>query len=670
MRAVPNVAAVASPGGPAPPSASPWRQLLPWLLLGLVLVQAWLRPPQPGPHDPVRRLAGPDDSAVVTLQGRLLSDPSSATAPPGCRVGLATADGSTDLSFAHCPPLREGWRVRVRGRLRQPRPAAHPLLAGPAERLARQGIWTQLRVEQLEVLARPPTPIADLRRAMAQRLMAAAGPERGGLLAALVLGSAVVPLPLGLRTAFRAAGLSHALAASGFHLAVLLGFTTAVGRPLGRPLRLALAGGAILLFLLLAGPQPSVLRAVLMGAIALVVLESGLRGRPLGILGVTLALLLVLRPDWLWDVGFQLSVAATAGLLLTARPLEEALRGRWPQWLAPGWAVPALAVPLAATLWTLPLQLLHFGAIPLYAVPANIAAGPLLTPLTLGAMALALVALVVPPLLGPLLLPVDLLARLLLAVANGFAALPMAQWPVGRPLPLLVLVLALALLGLVLPHRRMGWRRLAWFLLAGVVAVHLHLLMVDQLLLVHEAGAAAGRDLLVARHRGRAALISRSGDGFSCRQAAQLAAGLGVLRFDWLLLLDPVAMADPACWQRQAGVVLATGAAGPPLLAGQRLASAGLAVQALAMDSQALRLSLGDHRWLLLPDRQALWSWQTRGEALPAGLWLGFQPQLRDRQVLRAPALRQVWVSGPPPAPLPPGWRATGARGSLQTGVG
>jgi competence protein ComEC len=129
-------------------------------------------------------------------------------------------------------------------------------------------------------------------------------------------------------------------------------------------------------------------------------------------------------------------------------------------------------------------------------------------------------------------------------------------------------------------------------------------------------------------------------------------------------------MADPACWQRQAGVVLATGAAGPPLLAGQRLASAGLAVQALAMDSQALRLSLGDHRWLLLPDRQALWSWQTRGEALPAGLWLGFQPQLRDRQVLRAPALRQVWVSGPPPAPLPPGWRATGARGSLQTGVG
>ena len=63
----------------------------------------------------------------------------------------------------------------------------------------------------------------------------------------------------------------------------------------------------------------------------------------------------------------------------------------------------------------------------------------------------------------------------------------------------------------------------------------------DQLLLVHQ-----GRlDLLVARHRGRAALVSGSADGFSCIQVGQLAKGLGVQRFDWALLLDPVAPEHP-----------------------------------------------------------------------------------------------------------------------------
>ncbi|MFM9046972.1 MAG: ComEC/Rec2 family competence protein, partial [Cyanobium sp.] len=76
------------------------------------------------------------------------------------------------------------------------------------------------------------------------------GDGGGGLLAALVLGSAVVPLPQELREAFRASGLSHALAASGFHLTVLLGAVLVLARPFGRAGRLLLAGGAIGLFLL------------------------------------------------------------------------------------------------------------------------------------------------------------------------------------------------------------------------------------------------------------------------------------------------------------------------------------------------------------------------------------------------------------------------------------
>ncbi|WP_392346261.1 ComEC/Rec2 family competence protein [Parasynechococcus sp.] len=88
------------------------------------------------------------------------------------------------------------------------------------------------RVESSEVLQRPWTPLADLRRDVVQRLQKAVGPRRGGFLAALVLGGAQVQLSEDIREAFRMAGLSHALAASGFHLSVLLGSVLMLARRL------------------------------------------------------------------------------------------------------------------------------------------------------------------------------------------------------------------------------------------------------------------------------------------------------------------------------------------------------------------------------------------------------------------------------------------------------
>ncbi len=627
--------------------------------------------------------------APVQLRGRLLEDPRGHTKPNGspgshgssgspdsCRALLETAAARHELLFRSCPTLRQGWRIAVSGTPLPMQPAPHPLLSGPAERLARQGVSQRLRVERLEVLVRSAAPIADLRRRIATRFVETAGPDRGGLLAALVLGSAVVPLSPELRESFRAAGLSHALAASGFHLSVLLGAVQAISRGLGRWPRLVLAGGAIALFLLLAGPQPSVVRAVLMGAAALLLLECGRRGRPLAILLLTVVVMLLLRPLWWTDVGFQLSVSATAALVVSARPIEAALRERLPPLLQPGWSAPALAVPLAALLWTLPLQLLHFGVLPLYAIPANVAATPLLTPLTLGAMALALPAALLPALPAVLLWPLNQLAGVLLAIARGFAALPMAQGQIGRPQPLLVALLAAALLGLALPALAARWRRAAAALLALVVLLQGLSLHADRLLLVHQGIGGRDRDLLIARHGGRAALITTRADPFSCRQSRQLATGLGIGRFDWALLLDPVAPADPACWRQQAGSVLAYGEAAAPLAAHQTLASAGLAVTALSMDSHALQLRFGGRSWLLLPDRQALWAVRQqagRDRPLPAfdGLWLGFQPRPSERSaLLSAPAPPQVWLSGAAPrsSPLPAGWRSSGTSGHLVEG--
>jgi len=691
--------------------------VVPLLLAALVVWGTAIRQPQPGPEDPVRWLAAGDKAASVQLQGRLRTDPVPLKEPakasakedegkveasdgasdgakdeaaPGCRVLLDSDGGASELIFSRCPTLQEGWQVQVAGTLTRPRPAPHPLLASARERLGRQGVWSQLRVEQVSVLRRPATPIADLRRRIAATFLRQAGPNQGGLLAALVLGSAVVPLPSELRDDFRVAGLSHALAASGFHLTVLLGAVLALAKPLGRSLRLPLAALAIGLFLLLAGPQPSVVRAVLTGAVALVALEFGRRSRPLPWLVMAAAVMLLVRPDWLQDVGFQLSVAATAGLLVSASPLEQALMGRsvtrrqeakgaeeeedrdaqtpagkGGSWLR-RWLAAAVAVPLAATLWTLPLQLLHFGVLPLWAVPANVLAAPLLTPLTLGSMAVALLDLVAPPLTGVLLGPLGALASLLLQLAHGFAQLPMAQWQTGRPQPWLVLGLALGLLGWLVPGLRRRWRLLASGLLVLVVSIHVASLRADALMLVRDGHA----DLLVARHQGRAALVASSADGFSCRRAARLATGLGSPRYDWVLSLDPLASPEPDCWRTLAPLVLLSGDDSAPLGPGQRLRSEGLAVEALSAESNALQLQFGGQRWLLLPDRGSLQAWRHSPKApIQAGLWLGFQPLAGERRWLEQHAPRRVWISGRPPAvaQLPKGWQSSGNRGSLVT---
>ena len=371
--------------------------------------------------------------------------------------------------------------------------------------------------------------MADVRRRIAAELRRAGGEEPGGLLAALVLGQAMVPLPDALREAFRAAGLSHALAASGFHLSVLLGAVLLLTRRAPALIRWPAAFGAMGLFGLLAGAQASVVRALLMGALAFVLKERGRRSRPLALLLICLLLMLLLRPSWLLDVGFQLSAAATGGLILSAGPLEERLQ----RWL-PRWAAAAMAVPLAASLWTLPLQLLHFGVVPSYAVLSNVLAAPLLTPLTLGAMAMALTAVLMPPLLGLLAAVLVPLAQLLLALVAFMARLPLAQLPIGQLGLLLVVLLLAGLLPWLLPAGR-RWRLLALPLLALAVGLRCWQQSRDQLLLVRQAP----RQWLVLRHQGRAALVSLKADPSSCGRAAQLAKGWG-----WLALIGC------CCWIR------------------------------------------------------------------------------------------------------------------------
>ena len=147
-----------------------------------------------------------------------------------------------------------------------------------------------------------------------------------------------------------------------------------------------------------------------------------------------------------------------------------------------------------------------------------------------------------------------------------------------------------------------------------------------------------GRHLLLARHRGRVALVSTHGDARSCRMAKRLAAVHGHARLDWVMLLDPVATDVMACWQALAHRVEAPQQGRSPISIGQVLQSTGLAVQRLHQRSGAMVLRVGSQRWQLFPRPQALWPLQEqqRSEHQPAitGTWLGFKPSVSQRRWL------------------------------------
>ena len=553
--------------------------------------------PRPHSSDPAQLIPVDGPAPVVQLIGRIRAD--APIRDQRCRALLEVSrvdgvvrHGRSELTLEDCEqPLLEGAWIEVRGPLTRPQPSAHPLLSDVSQRLAAQGCWSRLRTDAIRLLHQDATPLADARRRIALWFIESAGEERGSLLAALVLGSAQVSLPERLRDGFRVAGLSHALAASGFHLSVLLGTTLVCTRRWPVACRLGAGVAAMVLFLALAGAQASVVRAVLMGAAALLIREGGHRSRPLGVLLITLVVMLLVHPPWARSIGFQLSAAATAGLVISAGPIEQQLCRWCPPSIAP--LVPLLCVPMAALLWTLPLQLIHFGAIPLYAVLSNLLAAPLLSPLTLASMVMALMVLLLPASITSLLLPVLIwpvqqLAGVLIALVLWIRHWPWAQLLVGRMSPWLLMLLLPACLPWVLPAlRRWRWRLAPLFLI--VVGVQAGERLQDRWIHVEQWG----RQWLLLRHRGRAALVATHGDALSCHQAERLSQGMGHQRLDWVAVLDPVGTDQRVCWSTITHTLQAEQQGRLPLVHGQRLQSDGLSLALADPTGRILRVRVG-----------------------------------------------------------------------------
>ncbi|TPW70203.1 ComEC/Rec2 family competence protein [Schumannella sp. 10F1B-5-1] len=258
------------------------------------------------------------------------------------------------------------------------------------------------------------------------RESAARMPGDGGrLLPGLAIGD-TAELDPGLDEAMKVASLTHLTAVSGANCAVVVALVFGLLGLLGasRLLRVIGSGIALLGFVALVTPEPSVVRAAVMAGIVLLSLALGRPVRGLPVLGAAVLLLVVAQPALARSYGFVLSVLATAGLLVLAPPLARRLARWMPRSLAL-----AVAVPLAAQLLCQPVLILLQPELPLYGVPANLLTEPA-API---ATVLGLIACLVLPFAPPL---GDLLCALawvpsawIAAIARFAASLPAASLP-------------------------------------------------------------------------------------------------------------------------------------------------------------------------------------------------------------------------------------------------
>jgi competence protein ComEC len=238
-----------------------------------------------------------------------------------------------------------------------------------------------------------------------------------------------------LKTAFNDTGTRHIIAISGFNISIIAGlFLAAFTRWLGIRRAIWLTALGIGLYTLLVGAEASVARAAIMGVLALIARQVGRRQFALNTLAFTAAVMALINPLILWDVGFQLSFAATLGLVLYADRLrayaDKLLQAR----LSKEWVL-RLSGPLyefafltiAAQITTLPLLLYHFERLSLLSLPANL----LILPVQPALMVLGGFSILLGLLWQPLGALIALLAWPLVAytirIVEAFAALPAAS---------------------------------------------------------------------------------------------------------------------------------------------------------------------------------------------------------------------------------------------------
>jgi competence protein ComEC len=266
-------------------------------------------------------------------------------------------------------------------------------------------------------------------------------PREAAVVRGMVLGDRSL-MPEDLETAFQRSGVTHVLAISGQHVAILAAVIYFALRRFAIPatIRAGLTIGLIWPYILIAGTPPSAIRA---GVVASFVLAAPLLGRQVSALHfmtTMLALVLAYNPQLLYNTGFQLSVAAVFGILLLTKPLKSLIESTLLRPFAqpPYQLSNLISVSLAAQIATSPIVAATFEQVSLVGVLTNLLAVPLSGPILILGLLGSLTGNILPLLAYPLNACNGFLVTILIGVAQTSSSLPFASVTTPGVTPLLV----------------------------------------------------------------------------------------------------------------------------------------------------------------------------------------------------------------------------------------
>jgi competence protein ComEC len=308
--------------------------------------------------------------------------------------------------------------------------------------------FVMVQTGSVQELARHMTWLDSLRQTFASTARSIT-PDSGALVAGLAIGDDSA-LSGQMLARMKTLSLTHLTAVSGANCAIVIGGVFLLLKRSGsrRFTTLSLSLLALVLYVVVVGFEPSVIRAAVMASVVLLCSFAGRRVPPTIALSWAVILVLSLWPGMVTSLGFWLSVTATAAILLIAPALYKKLSARMPAGLALG-----LAVVVSAQLWCLPMLVNLSGGLPTYSILANLLAEPLVAPVTvLGILALIL-SIVLPP-LAALLYWLASFAAYGIELISNLAQFPAATiwWPEGG-LGVLLMVVSVAAMSLIIISR-------------------------------------------------------------------------------------------------------------------------------------------------------------------------------------------------------------------------
>lgn len=318
---------------------------------------------------------------------------------------IAGVDGRVRVRTGQYAEHLPGEQVRLKGALKEP-----PVYPDFDYRsyLARRGVVATMSNPTIETLADPPlTNLAAFITRLRLRLdrgLQRSLPEPEASLGAGIAFGRDGKIPDNLYNDFRDTGLAHIVAVSGSNVSMVAALTFLVFiRAIGRRWAILPAALTVTAYLFVAGLSASVVRAGIMAGVFLLGQFLGRQQSGLAALGVAAIAMTAYQPGAALDLGFQLSLAATAGLIVFGSWIRYGLevateRARFRRFV-PSLVVQVVALSVSATVATLPIVWVNFGRVSLIGPLANIAIEPLFV-FAFWLSAIAAVAGAISPTLG------------------------------------------------------------------------------------------------------------------------------------------------------------------------------------------------------------------------------------------------------------------------------